>query len=86
MSEFYTEVRNPKWSNREHTMIDCEVLFNHLPNEFLPFNAVPTDSMPYSKTIFDECVAGQYGEIAEYVPPVSIPSENQPTTSGTQDL
>jgi hypothetical protein len=76
MSEFYTQVKNPVWANAEHTAIDCEVNFNHLPDEFVPFTAIATDVMEYSKTIFDECVAGQYGEIAEYVappPPVTPP-------------
>ena len=70
MSEFYLQVKNPVWANAEHTAIDCEVNFNHLPDEFVPFTANPSDVMEYSKTIFAECVAGQYGEIAEYVAPV----------------
>jgi hypothetical protein len=78
MSEFYTQVMNIKWANAEHTAIDCEVNFNHLPDEFVPFTANPTDVMEYSKTIFDECVAGQYGEIAEYVAPPVI---EQPQTT-----
>jgi hypothetical protein len=69
MLQFYTQVKNPKWANAEHTTIDCEVDFGHLNDEFVPFTANPTDAMEYSKTIFDECVAGQYGEIAEYVVP-----------------
>jgi hypothetical protein len=74
MSEFYSQVKNPVWGNAEHTRIDCEVDFNHLPDEFVPFTADPTDSMEYSKTIFDECVAGQYGTIGEYVaPPAPTP-------------
>jgi hypothetical protein len=88
MSEFYTEVKNPKWGNSEHTMIDCEVNFNHLPEDFVPFMANPLDHMEYSKTIFDECVAGQYGEIAEYTPPTPDPAPlaYQPATQGTQTL
>ena len=78
MSEFYTQVMNIKWANAEHTAIDCEVNFNHLPDEFVPFTANPTDVMEYSKTIFDECVAGQYGEIAEYI---ALPVIEQPQTT-----
>lgn len=77
MSDFYSQVKNPIWANAEHTMINCEVIFNHFPDEWLPFTADPTDVMEYSKTIFDECVAGEYGEIAEYVappPPVAPPA------------
>jgi hypothetical protein len=81
MSDFYLQARNPIWANAEHTRINCEVNFNHLPDEFVPFTADPTDVMEYSKTIFDECVAGQYGEIAEYVaPPVVEPVAPTPPT------
>jgi hypothetical protein len=79
MSQFYTQVMNIKWANAEHTAIDCEVNFNHLPDEFVPFTANPTDIMEYSKTIFDECVAGQYGEIAEYVSPPAPVAPPEPT-------
>ena len=70
MSKYYAQIRNPVWSNEEHTRIDCEVDFGHLDDEFVPFTADPTDVMEYSKTIFAECVAGQYGQVAEYVAPV----------------
>jgi len=74
MSQFYSQVKNPVWANAEHTRINCEVDFGHLDEDFVPFTADPSDKMEYSKTIFDECVAGQYGEIAEYVvPPVVEP-------------
>jgi hypothetical protein len=79
MSIFYSQVKNPKWSNLEHTTIDCEVDFGHLDDEFVPFTADPTDKMEYSKTIFDECVAGQYGEIGEYVAPPPPPAPAAPT-------
>lgn len=77
MSEFYSQVKNPVWANAEHTRIDCEVDFGHLDDEFVPFTANPTDKMEYSKTIFNECVAGKYGEIAPYVPYVSTAKDNK---------
>lgn len=73
MSNFYSQVKNPRWNNAEHTQIVCDVDFGHLDDEFVPFTADPTDVMEYSKTIFDECVAGQYGVIAEYVAPPPSP-------------
>ena len=64
----YTNVTNPKWVNAEHNAIDCEVTFNKIGT--VPFTANPLDtSNPASKQIFDECVAGDYGVVAEYVPP-----------------
>jgi hypothetical protein len=79
MSEFYTQVKNPVWANVEHTVINCEVDFGHLNDEFVPFTADPTDVMEYSKTIFNECVAGQYGEIENYVEPTPPVSPPEPT-------
>ena len=69
MTNFYSQVKNPIWANAEHTLIDCDVNFNHLEEEFVPFTANPNDVMEYSKIIFDECVAGKYGTINEYVAP-----------------
>lgn len=64
----YTNVTNPKWANAENTMIDCEVTFDEIGT--VPFTANPLDtSNPSSKQIFDQCVAGDYGVVAEYVPP-----------------
>lgn len=79
MSNFYSQVKNPVWANAEHTRIDCEVDFGHLDDEFVPFTADPTDVMEYSKTIFDECVAGNYGPIAEYVAPPAPVEPPAPT-------
>lgn len=75
----YTQVKNPKWSNPEHTTIDCEVDFDDLEYDFVPFTANPLDlGNPSSKQIFDECVAGQYGVVAEYLPP-PVPEPIPPT-------
>ena len=67
----YSQVKNPVWANAEHTVINCEVDFNDLSDEFVPFSANPLDtSNPASKEIYDQCIAGDYGTIAEYVPPL----------------
>lgn len=65
----YTTIKNPKWSNPEQTTIDCEVNFNHLNEEFVPFTANPNDIYPYCKEIFDRCVSGEFGPVAPYSPP-----------------
>ena len=70
----YTQVKNPVWGNPEHTQINCEVDFDDLKEEFVPFTADPTDPYnPASKEIFDACVAGEYGSVAEYAPPPPPP-------------
>jgi hypothetical protein len=89
--QYFTEVLEPRWVNAEHTRIDCKVNFKHVKFEVLtPFCADPTDYMPYSKIIFDECVAGKWGEIAEYVPPPVeepvVAAPDQPDVHGVQTL
>ena len=66
----YTSVTNPVWADAEHSAINCIVDFTADGVGTVPFTANPLDtSNPSSKQIFDECVAGDYGPVAEYVPP-----------------
>ena len=66
----YTDVKNPKWANAEHTVINCDVLFDDFAPEYLPFTANPLDtSNPSSAEIYNPCAAGEWGVVAEYVPP-----------------
>jgi hypothetical protein len=65
----YTQVLNPQWANAEHTAINCDVDFDDLKEELVPFTAVASGDYEHSHQIFAECVAGQYGEISEYVAP-----------------
>ena len=65
----YTQVKNPQWANAEHTVINCEVDFDDLREELVPFSAVASGDYEHSHQIFAECVAGNYGAIAEYVEP-----------------
>jgi hypothetical protein len=65
----YTQVKNPKWSNAEHTSIDCEVNFVSISEEFVPFTAIPNDLYQHTREIFARCVAGDFGTIAEYETP-----------------
>jgi len=70
----YTNVTNPIWSSAEHNAIDCEVTFDEIGT--VPFTANPLDtSNPSSKQIFDECVEGKWGNIAEFVPYIPTTEE-----------
>jgi hypothetical protein len=66
----YTQVTNPQWANAEHTAINCNVNFDDLREELVPFTAVASGDYEHSHQIFAECVASQYGQVAEYVAPV----------------
>jgi len=82
----YTRVLNPIWADAEHSAINCIVDFTADGVGTVPFTANPLDtSNPSSKQIFDECVAGDYGTIAEYVPPppyVPTAQDNKITATG----
>lgn len=65
---WFSAVRNPRWVNAEHSLIECEVNFLHVGfEEWTPFCANPEDHLIYSKIIFDRCASGEYGPVAEYV-------------------
>lgn len=90
---YYIAVRNLEWVNAEHTLIKCDVNFNHVGfEEWTPFCADPNDYMPYSKQLFDECVGGKWGAIVEYVAPPepevfeAVEVQPQPVTQGAQTL
>lgn len=76
MEIIYSEVKNPRWANQEHTHIICEVNFEHeTEEEFCLFVAVASGDLPHTHQIFAECVAGKWGQIAEYVPYVPTTEE-----------
>jgi hypothetical protein len=79
----YTQVFNPQWANAEHTAINCQVDFDDLREELVPFTAVASGDYEHSHKIFAECVAGQYGEIVEYVAPPVV--EPDPTLAPTKE-
>lgn len=63
----YTNVTSPQWATSNHSSINCIVDFEGLGNTL--FTANPNDTQTDSAEIFNDCVAGKYGAIAEYVPP-----------------
>ena len=71
----FKAVKNPKWSNFDQTIIECEVNFDDLVEEFVPFAAVASGDYPHTHEIFARCVAGEFGEVAPYTPPADITGE-----------
>jgi hypothetical protein len=60
--------RNPKWVNAEHNMIDLEVDFMPLDEEWLPYTCSPDDVVAHSRELYRRAVAGDFGQIDdEYV-------------------
>jgi hypothetical protein len=81
----YTQVLNPQWANSEHTVINCDVNFDDIREELVPFTAVASGDYAHSHQIFAECVAGQHGEIAEYVAP-PVPEYVPPPAPTKEEL
>jgi hypothetical protein len=83
----YTQVVNLQWANAEHTAINCDVDFDDLREELVPFTAVANGDYEHTHQIFAECLAGQYGVIAEYVPsPPYIPTAEDNKQTATKLL
>ena len=72
MSETSYEVvraMNPRWANPEKNMIDIEVDFAPLDEEWLPYTASPTDTeVEHSRYLYTNAINGEYGAIADYEP------------------
>jgi hypothetical protein len=71
----FKEVKNPKWANFEQTVIQCEVNFDDLVEEFVQFAAVASGDYPHTHEIFARCVAGEFGAVAPYTPPADYVGE-----------
>ena len=57
-----------KWANAEKIKIDCVVKFEHFDEE-IPFTIDPNDFYQHSLDLWSSATAGEYGTIADYVPP-----------------
>lgn len=63
------QIKSPKWANAEQTLVNVEVNFEHLPEEFVWFTASPNDTTSYGKDIYSRAVAGEFGAIQAFVAP-----------------
>lgn len=70
-----TGVRNPRWDNAEHTMFTVEIISVELEAlGYRDFTVTANADTAHGKQIWSEVLAGQYGEIAEYVEPLPAPT------------
>lgn len=83
MHSILTSLSNPRWADEAHTMIDCVITTSQFGEESLPFTASANDVEEHGRAIFADIVAGNYGSIAEYLPP---PEPVQPVVEGAQTL
>lgn len=72
---------NPRWANKEQTMIDCDITIDAFGDEIIPFTASQNDVESHGRAIFSDIVNGAYGPISDYVPPVDPPNLILPTSA-----
>ena len=56
-------IRNPQWSSKDCSSIDCLIRSNTLIDE-VPFTASKHDSELNGREIYEKCLSGEFGEIA----------------------
>lgn len=81
-------VKNLQWENKERTLFSCVAKYEEF-NEEHPTGIDGTDPYPHIREIWTKGISGEYGPIAEYVPPstpIAKPTEQQPPTEGTETL
>ena len=66
-------VKDMKWCDAEHTFFECTVKYAEF-NEELPAGINATDPYAHIHEIWTKANAGEYGPIAEYVPPEPEPT------------
>lgn len=60
------KVTDIEWANAKHSAIDCNVIWDTMPKEIMPFTASPDDNHEHGRNLFDAIRNGEYGEIAPY--------------------
>lgn len=66
------KVRRPMWSDSNHRNIVVTLDFN---GEEVPFVASPDDCTDYGPKIYQDCIDGKYGDIAEFSAPEKTPEQ-----------
>ena len=67
-----SNINSPRYSNAESTAItvNLDIESPTLTKSNIPFTATPDDTTDYGPDIYQRALAGEFGEIAEYVAPV----------------
>lgn len=71
-------VKNPTWADAEKTIIDLTLKLDGM-NEEIPFTANPNDIEEHGRLLFAAAIAGEFGPIADFVPPESYPGPTPPS-------
>lgn len=68
-------IRNPKWADSNHTAIIVDIDLN---GETVPFVASPNDCTDYGPKIYQDCLDGKHGKIADF----SVPEKTMEELEG----
>jgi hypothetical protein len=69
-------VKNLKWADESHTVIECTVKYAEFDEEH-PSGVDGVDTYPHIQEIWAKANAGEYGPIAEYTPLEAVGSSIQ---------
>jgi hypothetical protein len=73
------QAKNPKFVNAGKTLID--LIVTHPIFGEIPFTASPDDVEDHGRDLFARAVAGEFGPVADYVPPPPPPEPVKPQTT-----
>ncbi|MFE8726230.1 tail fiber assembly protein [Aeromonas hydrophila] len=77
----YLTVRNVAAYAGQADTISMEVLFTHLPEQFIPFTARKDDPEEHGRELYSRAVFGEFGPITELDMPPPTEAEQQLTLS-----
>lgn len=72
----YSSATNPRYTSEDGSMIDLDVVFDHLGDESVPFTATSFDEFPHGRELHARALAGDFGPIAPYVAPPPVVPES----------
>jgi len=59
-------IKNPKYSKADNSLIDVQVKFSHMPEDFVWFTASLNDTTSYGPEIYQRALNGDFGVIQAY--------------------
>ena len=84
------QARNPRWVDHNHNMIDLEVDFVPLDEDWLKYTCSPTDVCAHSRELYTRAANGEFGTIADELTPTTgdywTPVLGSSTTVSTEAL
>lgn len=69
--------KNPYWADANKTVLNLTVCWEEWPTQEMPFSATADDVEAHGRALFERAVAGDFGEISEYIPPAPPSYEEQ---------